>query len=129
MDAGESLFSRTVSADVATLPVLRNDLRRWFEQAGIGQDTIDDLLVAFGEALTNAIEHGHVYDRGPIDLRCSLTSSRCEMVVSDRGAWRPPPPVNHHRGQGVRLMQVLMDEVRIEPSAQGTEVTLTRRLP
>jgi len=47
-------------------------------------------------------------------------------VIRDTGTWRPP--TDEGRGRGLPLMRELMDEVKIEPSPQGTTVTLKRRL-
>ncbi len=55
------------------------------------------------------------------------------MTVADTGAWRPPPadrepPSPGTRGHGIIFMRALMDEVAIDPSPQGTTVTLTKDL-
>src|SRR5690606_13236507 len=57
------------AADVAELAVGREALRGWLDRAGVGAEQSLDVLIATGEALANAIEHGHrEQPRGPVRL-------------------------------------------------------------
>ena len=47
------------AADVGQLAPSRAALRGWLTQAGVKPDQTLDVLIATGEALANAIEHGH----------------------------------------------------------------------
>jgi hypothetical protein len=46
-----------VPADPTSLAVVRAQLREWFQAAGVGTETAADLLLAVGEAASNAAEH------------------------------------------------------------------------
>jgi anti-sigma regulatory factor (Ser/Thr protein kinase) len=49
-----------------------------------------------------------------------------ELAVRDQGSWRDERPGDH--GRGLDLMRTLMDSVAVEPSEEGTVVSLRRRL-
>lgn len=66
-------LERTFPAHPAQLAGARTALRDWLRQVGVGQNQIVDLLVATGEAVANAIEHGH-RDRPEGGVRCMRPS-------------------------------------------------------
>jgi anti-sigma regulatory factor (Ser/Thr protein kinase) len=116
----------TVAAHLTELAPTRDALRGWLSRAAIDPDQALDVLVAAGEAMTNAIEHGH-RDRpgGAVALYAATLGDRLEVTVADSGTWKPPDPAGSSlRGRGIMLMRGLMDEVRIAPAAQGTTVRM-----
>ncbi|OOK68819.1 histidine kinase-, DNA gyrase B-, and HSP90-like ATPase family protein [Mycobacterium kansasii] len=60
-----------------------------------------DVLIAVGEALANAIEHGHRRNpEGTIGLRAIALADRLQLTITDTGSWKPPrPPRDSHRGR------------------------------
>jgi anti-sigma regulatory factor (Ser/Thr protein kinase) len=101
-------------------------LRHWLIQTAIHPHQAVHVLVAVGEAMTNAIEHGH-RDRpgGAVALCAATLGDRLELTVTDTGTWKPPDPAGSPlRGRGIILMRGLMDEVDIAPGAQGTAVRM-----
>jgi serine phosphatase RsbU (regulator of sigma subunit)/anti-sigma regulatory factor (Ser/Thr protein kinase) len=126
LELGETLRLR-VAAEVESLPPLRRVLGRWLGEAGAGPAELEDISLACSEACANAIEHA--YGPGPASIEVtSELSPDGEAVISvrDFGRWRPPR--GEHRGRGMRLMEGLMDIVRVDPGDGGTTVTLRRRL-
>ena len=126
-------FTRSVPAYLRTIPAhtnqlagLRVELRKWLLAASVGPDDTDDILVAVGEALTNAIEHGHGHDGRPIDMRAEHKHNLHTFAIRDRGAWRYPPTNDGSRGRGLALIHKLMDDVSIERSESGTTITFTK---
>ncbi|WP_185294127.1 SpoIIE family protein phosphatase [Mycolicibacterium litorale] len=108
----------------------RGALRRWLTQAGVGPDQAMNVLIAAGEAVANAIEHGH-RDRpdGFVTLRATALVDRLYVSVLDTGSWKPPrTKVDTRRGRGVALMEGLMDDVTIQPGDDGTTVHLNARI-
>ncbi len=120
------IYSRTVPARPGELSGLRRELRGWLQTAGVGGDDTDDILVAVGEALTNAIEHGHDSDGGPIDMRAEYQGGRHVFTIGDHGTWKAPVDSDGARGRGLTMMGQLMDEVEITQRDSGTLVTLTK---
>ena len=119
-------YLRTVPARPGVLSGLRRELRGWLQTAGVSGDDTDDILVAVGEALTNAIEHGHNNDGGPIDMSAEYRGGRHVFTVGDHGNWKVPVDSHGSRGRGLTMMGQLMDEVEITQRDSGTLVTLTK---
>ena len=120
------VYERTIAARTAELATVRRDLRSWLQTSGAAVEGRDDILVAVGEALTNAMEHGHGYDGGPIDLRAEHLDNRYSISIQDHGRWRPPVDSDGARGRGLQLMGQLMDEMEIVRNDWGTLVRLTK---
>ncbi len=117
-------------ADVNRLAEVRTTLRHWLIQAGVKPDQVYDVLTAAGEAVSNAIEHGHRdTPQGTISLRATASAELVRLTIADSGSWkRPSPTAQRHRGRGIKLMQGLMQDVTIDPETDGTTVHLTARV-
>ncbi|HEX3711627.1 MAG TPA: ATP-binding protein, partial [Trebonia sp.] len=120
------------------LALLRARLRLWMSAAGIGHREGTDIMIAAGEAGANAVEHasaGRPADAEPVRITLTAVAepTRVRLTVTDNGTWRPPPadrqkPAPGTRGHGLIFMHALMDDVTIDPSPDGTTVTLTKDL-
>ena len=117
-------------ADTAQLRPVRARLRSWLDRCGLSTQLAQDALVAAGEAVANAIEHGHRDRPGDeITLRAAVTANRLQLTVSDSGRWLPPgPEPAPYRGKGLTLMQAMMDHVSIDAGEDGTTVTMDVRI-
>ncbi|CAA0094249.1 Sensor histidine kinase TmoS [Mycolicibacterium vanbaalenii] len=117
-----------LAADVEVLASSRAALRGWLTRAGVNAEQTLDVLIATGEALANAIEHGHRHlDRGRVTLRATAVADRLHVTVVDTGSWKPPVAAVH-RGRGITLMKGLMHDVTIEPDVGGTTVHMHTRI-
>ncbi|KUH69047.1 histidine kinase [Mycolicibacterium novocastrense] len=118
------------SADPAELAGTRSALRKWLVRAGVDPSQTLDVLIATGEALANAIEHGH-RDRpgGTVRLRATVLANRLHLTIADTGVWKVPhvDPASH-RGRGIALMRALMHDVTIETGDSGTTIDLHARI-
>ena len=110
----------------SALSEIRRQLRRWLRAQGADEDETYDITVAAQEACANAVEHA--YRPGPHSFRveAACDRGRVRVTVRDHGRWRPPR--GEHRGRGLRLMRMLMDDVEIRPGDEGTLVVLERTL-
>ena len=110
-----------------TLASMRRAVAQWLRIAGASEAEVYEVLVACGEACANAVAHAHsAISDSPFELQADRDGPQVQVVIRDTGTWRPPS--DEGRGRGLPLMRELMDEVKIEPSPQGTTVTLKRRL-
>jgi GAF domain-containing protein/anti-sigma regulatory factor (Ser/Thr protein kinase) len=118
-----------VPAVPGQLSTVRGELRRWLTAAGATDLEAQDVLVACGEALANAVEHAYRGgEAGEIDLRVTLgPDGLLDATVRDFGRWQPPR-LAADRGRGLALMDALMDEVEIVRGRGGTQVVLRRRI-
>ncbi len=92
---------------------------------------INQIKTALIEACINAAEHSLSPDRR-IHQKFVVAPDRITITVSNRGlrlADRAVPaaePANGRRGWGLKLIRVLMDEVRLEDVDDGTRLTMTK---
>lgn len=117
-------------ADVGQLAPSRDALRGWLTQAGVGDDQINDVLIATGEAVSNAIEHGH-RDRpdGIVSLSAIAVVDRLLVTVADTGTWKRPRTVaDISRGRGMALMRGLVEDFTIHTDDVGTTVSMHARI-
>lgn len=119
----------TIPADALHLAPARAALREWLTAAGIDHDQAQDVLVAAGEAVTNAIEHGYRHiDGGTITLHACSEVDLLHLTITDAGSWKPKESGYTHRGRGIQIMQALMEDVSIVPDNTGTIVRLSTRI-
>jgi PAS domain S-box-containing protein len=118
------------TAESEQLASVRSRLRSWLQACDVGVSMAQDVLVAAGEAIANAIEHGHRSSPGElVRLRAVSTADQVRLTVSDRGRWRATPPGDRSlRGHGLALMRALMQQVTIEPGPTGTTVDMYIRI-
>ncbi len=117
-------------ADASQLAPSRAALRGWLTQAGVESGQIQDVLTATGEAVANAIEHGH-RDRpeGTISLRATAVVDGLQVSVIDTGAWKIPRRVaSENRGRGIPLMRCLVQNLSIQSNKEGTTVQFYARI-
>ena len=111
------------------LSQLRGELRDWLERLPIAPAARDDVLLAAGEACSNAIEHGYGgRDPGRLTLDASWErDGTLRLAVRDEGGWLPPADGRDHRGRGLPIMRRIMDAVELDAGAHGTEIRMRLR--
>jgi serine phosphatase RsbU (regulator of sigma subunit)/anti-sigma regulatory factor (Ser/Thr protein kinase) len=112
--------------DAPALAGLRATLRTWLAASDAAPEEIQDITMAVNEAVQNAIEHGHALNPRPFEVELQREDGEVVVEVRDRGRWRKSSEAD--RGRGIPLMRALMTDVEIERGAEGTTVTLRRRL-
>jgi anti-sigma regulatory factor (Ser/Thr protein kinase) len=108
----------------------RAALRDWLGRCDLSVRTAQDVLIAVGEAVANAYEHGSGGASGdPISLTASATATDLYLTITDRGRWKDSAPVpGAYRGHGLPLMRALMTEVAVAPGPDGTTVDMRLRI-
>jgi PAS domain S-box-containing protein len=120
-------FATAIGAAPSELGPLRGELRAWLTAAGATASESNDVLVAVGEACSNAIEHAGAGAAATIDVRARMNGRELLVTVGDRGVWRAATAPGD-RGHGLRLMRLLSYDVKISAAANGTRVELRFRL-
>jgi len=110
----------------ASLPTLRHTLKRWLAAAGVAPAEAYEILVAAGEASSNAIEHAYGAADGTFAVETALEDGTVTVTVQDWGRWRDPRGA--HRGRGLVLIRAFMDTVEVHRSGVGTTVRMQRRV-
>ncbi|MFG3283286.1 SpoIIE family protein phosphatase [Streptomyces sp. NPDC048111] len=117
-------------AESSQLAPVRKSLRSWLNQCDLPPTTMQNILVAAGEACANAVEHGHRHSPGdPIYFRAEAYVDDLRLIIADSGVWKDPQPeLNTHRGRGMSLMRALMQRVTVTPGPSGTTVDMHTRI-
>ena len=108
-------------------------------ELGFDSNSIDEIKLAVIEAVINAIEHGSNDERIVyITFGLNRHPLRMTITISDSGAGFNPGTVSNpdirekihtqerKRGWGLKIMRSLMDDVIINSSSGGTQVTLIK---
>jgi serine phosphatase RsbU (regulator of sigma subunit)/anti-sigma regulatory factor (Ser/Thr protein kinase) len=116
-----------VPAVPSSLATVRRAVTRWLSESDADEAEAYEILVAVGEATSNAVEHAY----GPggastVRLECVREGDLVTVVVADDGRWREAR--GRDRGRGLGMMRGLMDDVEVETGDDGTRVRLERRL-
>ncbi len=121
-------FAFVVPAALINLVDLRDRLRSWLTTIGVDPQRVYDIVLATGEAATNAIEHGSLCDpRRTVALEAFLRENTVAATISDTGRWSGDSSFSHRshrRGRGLTLINGLADRVQTVRTGQGTRVTL-----
>jgi anti-sigma regulatory factor (Ser/Thr protein kinase) len=115
----------------ASLAVIRARLRTWLPTAQVTPSAAADVLLAVGEAASNAVEHAVRGIAGDVELEVTAraTTTGLALTVKDNGRWHAPRKSGRaQRGHGSRLMSALVDTVTITPTPQGTTVEMRKEL-
>ena len=120
-------FTAAIRGDTEDLSALRADLRTWLAGVGTTHAEANDVLIAIGEACSNAIEHAGAGDGATIDVRARATGRDVAVSIGDSGVWRAATEQGD-RGHGLRLMRVLSTGMKVATAESGTRVEMRFRL-
>jgi serine/threonine-protein kinase RsbW len=103
---------------------------------GIGDEVVNNLMMAFHEALTNAILHGNQLDPSKtVDVKIDKVDHNLVIEITDQGnGFKPdelPDPLSETNlmksgGRGVFLIHQFADEVRYND--KGNQVSIIYHL-
>jgi anti-sigma regulatory factor (Ser/Thr protein kinase) len=125
---GDALHVRTPRS-VTAVPMLRKRARAWLRAVGVDGAVAEAVLLATGEAVSNAVEHAYPPDgEGDVELTMSLGSQDHpgDVLVSvvDAGRWRPAPADAGFRGRGLAMIRALADSAETTTGPHGTSVRM-----
>jgi signal transduction histidine kinase/CheY-like chemotaxis protein len=123
-----SSFAGSVPAALGNLAELRNRLRSWLATIAVDPLREPDILLATGEAVTNAIEHASDCDpHRTVAVEAFVHGDKVSATVSDSGRWSGDSSASarsYRRGRGLTLINGLADRVDTVRTARGTQMTL-----
>ena len=120
-------FGQAGPATGDQLGPMRRSIAQWARAVGADDETVEAIVLATSEALSNVIGHAYPDLTGQFELRAEHDgeSGRIEITLRDHGrAQRPTPPDIHH-GRGLPLIFAFADEADIVPSTKGTFVRMS----
>ena len=120
-----------IPSDPTRLGQMRRDLGSWLREAGAAGEVVEIIQMACHEACSNSIEHGYSFGDGVLWVDAELEDGRVVLTVRDKGHWieRGSEGTARYRGNGLPLMQALMDSVELtHDNGDGTAVRMARSL-
>ncbi len=124
--AAEHRFRFHGPAEPERLTSLRQSFARWLRRAGADEEETHDLVLAVTEAASNVVIHAYGSEIGTFEVEAARTGDLLSVGVHDQGTWRARR--SRIGGRGLKLMQSLVESVRIESDGKGTSVRLLRHL-
>jgi anti-sigma regulatory factor (Ser/Thr protein kinase) len=125
-------FSLAVANSRSAAQFARRQFAGYLSRCAIEPPSLaEDILLAVGEALANAAEHGFRPD-GTLSLSAAISAGRIKIRVADDGHGFAPRPHGAEenpyapRGFGIHIMRTLMDSVDFHDD--GRQVVLVKRL-
>jgi PAS domain S-box-containing protein len=123
--AAEHVFADAFRARATELRPARRRLRAWLEARGFGAEACDETLLAVGEAVANAIEHGSTQLDDVVRVEGAFDGDDLIVSVTDSGQWQPGiEGYFSGRGRGHLLMRAMSADVDVDSDQHGTIVTL-----
>jgi anti-sigma regulatory factor (Ser/Thr protein kinase) len=120
-----------------SVPTVRALLHRDLERWDVPESDADAILLAAGEAVTNAVVHGAWGQQDSVMvIRWAMTGGRFSFSVQDRGpgfetsrtAMSRHVHPSQNRGRGLYIMHALMDRVVVDSGLNGTRILLEKAL-
>lgn len=128
IDACPAHLARTATATGHECSALRRVLRSWLEDCIDDGDTVEDVVLAAGEALDNTVDHAFTADDpGRVTLTALCRPEALTVSVADGGRWQPRSTGPTYRGRGVDLILALTEASYSFPTGGGTVVTMVKR--
>jgi len=121
----------SIQADLGLLKEARDFAERAAADFGLDGPACYDVKLAMSEAVTNAIQHGSSSPRDPIRILVLAEGPALVFEVLDTG--RFVPRVSRRGGQlsesgrGLEFIRVLMDDVDLRPTDDGTLMRFKKR--
>lgn len=104
---------------------LRHLLAALLEALGVEQTRRADVVLAVGEALSNAVEHAYAgTDTGTVAMSARSADGSLVVEVADNGNYIDRDGGTPGRGFGMRIVRAVAQDVTVQRNA-GTRVAMT----
>jgi signal transduction histidine kinase/CheY-like chemotaxis protein/anti-sigma regulatory factor (Ser/Thr protein kinase) len=121
-------FATVLPAAPVNIPEARHRLRHWLAGIALDPRREADILLATGEAVSNAIEHGSGDDSlRTVSIEAFVRGHTVSATISDTGRWSGDSSASQRSlrgGRGLTMINGLADHVKTVRTAHGTRITL-----
>ncbi len=121
-------LATVLPATPMTIPEARHRLRHWLTGITVDPRRAADILLATGEAVSNAIEHGSGGDSlTTVSIEAFVRGDTVSATISDTGRWSGDSSASQRSlrgGRGLTMINGLADHVKTVRTAHGTRITL-----
>ena len=114
----------SIDARARSLTVVRRALSRWLEDLRVPDRVARDVVLAASEACSNVVEHAYGPAGGMALVTARLEEDEVRVTIRDSGGWRGASSPD--RGNGLRLIRAMVDDVQVATSDGGTTVDIRR---
>ena len=122
-------FATVIPAALDHMVDARHLFRDWLSDVNPNPRRETDILLATGETIANAIEHGCGADSSKtVSLEAIASGEAIVATITDPGQWSGDSSASQrgqYRGRGLTMINGMADHVSTHRSPAGTRITLT----
>jgi anti-sigma regulatory factor (Ser/Thr protein kinase) len=121
----------TIDAKPEHLAEARDWAQRAAADAGLDEADCYQVKLAISEAVANAIKHGSQSAGDRIRIAAFESDGSLVFEVRDNGTFVAPPSratIEDESGRGLELVTLMMDEVHITSTGEGSLLRFAKRL-
>ena len=121
----------TIDAKPERLAEAREWAQRAAAEAGLGEADCYQVKLAISEAVANAIQHGSQSAGDSIRVTAFQSDGSLIFEVRDNGTFVAPmsrATTEDESGRGLELVTLMMDEVHITSTGEGSLLRLSKKL-
>jgi anti-sigma regulatory factor (Ser/Thr protein kinase) len=121
----------TIDAKPERLGEAREWAQRAASEAGLGEADCFQVKLAISEAVANAIQHGSQSTGDSIGISAFEADGSLIFEVRDSGTFVAPmsrATTEDESGRGLELVTLMMDEVQITSTGEGSLLRLSKKL-
>jgi len=126
----------SIPADPKYVVMVRRAVRTVASRLGFTDDMAADIEVSVAEAVSNAIEHGSPeHSANAVAVVCRFEGDKLTIDVRDEGSgfmlagFQSPRISLAERGRGLKLINRMVDRVRICRTVHGSKLRMVIRKP
>jgi anti-sigma regulatory factor (Ser/Thr protein kinase) len=130
-DVGIEEQSMTIDANPERLGEAREWAHQAASRAGLGDADCYQVKLAVSEAVANAIQHGSQGHGDQIGIAAFEADGSLVFEVRDKGTFVAPlnrATIDDESGRGLELLSLMMDEVHITSSGEGSLLRFSKKL-
>jgi anti-sigma regulatory factor (Ser/Thr protein kinase) len=104
--------------------IARDAIRHFALRRGISESATFDILIASGEGVANAIEHGSQQSDATFTIEIAHEDGRLVLDIANIGHWRASA-ADDSRGRGLSIMRAYASTLQVSSNSEHTRVGLT----